>query len=224
MTTRMPIRSAAAETMVRGSRFRAWLGPAADAGEAGAVLASRATAGRDATHHCWAYRVWLDERVEEAGFDAGEPGGTAGRPILGALQAADLIQAVCVVSRWFGGVKLGTGGLVRAYAEAARAAIDAAREAGAIADARRTVTFDIRFPYALSGAVQRVASRFGADASAGRYGESVELALRVPADRSAAFVRALADATAGAITARRGAVSLEPATAIPDNDRGAGFA
>ena len=211
MTCRIPVRPAEAETIVRGSRFRAWIGRADDSEEAGGALARRATAGKDATHQCWAYRVWREGRIEEAGFDAGEPGGTAGRPILGSLQAAELIQSVCVVSRWFGGVKLGTGGLVRAYADSARAAIDAAREAGAVLDARREVAFDVRFPYSLSGAVQRVVSRYSAASAGSDYAEVVELELRVAADRADAFERALADGTAGAIFVRRGAARWEAA-------------
>jgi putative IMPACT (imprinted ancient) family translation regulator len=209
MSFRIPVRAAEADTIVRGSRFRAWIDRAGDPDEAAAALGRRAAAGKDATHHCWAYRVWQGGRVGEAGFDAGEPGGTAGRPILGALQAAELIQAVCVVSRWFGGVKLGTGGLVRAYAEAARSAIDSAREAGAVLDARQEVAIDVRFPYALSGAVQRVVSRFAAASAGSDYGEVVELELRVPADRAEAFERALADGTAGAIVVRRGTARWE---------------
>jgi putative IMPACT (imprinted ancient) family translation regulator len=215
MSFRIPVRPAEAETIVRGSRFRAWVGPAADVEEAGAALVRRATAGKDATHHCWAYRLWRGGRVEEAGFDAGEPGGTAGRPILGSLQAAELIQTVCVVSRWFGGVKLGTGGLVRAYADSARAAVEAARAAGVVLDARQEVAFDVRFPYALSGAVRRVVARFGAASAGSDYGEVVELELRVPSDRADAFERALADGTAGAIETRRGAVRWE---AMPQRD------
>ncbi|HYO47199.1 MAG TPA: YigZ family protein [Gemmatimonadota bacterium] len=196
--------------VIRGSRFRAWLGPAADAEEAGRALARRAAAGPDATHHCWAYRVWRGGRVEEAGFDAGEPGGTAGRPILGALQAGDLLQAVCVVSRWFGGVRLGTGGLVRAYADAANAAIDAAREAGGVLVARQQVTFRVRFQYPLSGAVQRVISRFEAHSTGSTYGELVELELRLPLESADAFDRALADATAGTVSVHRGETRWEP--------------
>jgi uncharacterized YigZ family protein len=209
MTFRIPVRAAEAETIVRGSRFRAWIGRAADAEEAGRALERRAAAGRDATHHCWAYRVWRKGGIEEAGFDAGEPGGTAGRPILGSLRAAELIQAVCVVSRWFGGVKLGTGGLVRAYADAARTAIETARESGAVLDAIQEVAFDVRFPYALSGAVQRVVSSFAASSTGSDYGEFVELALHVPANRADAFERALADGTAGAISMRRGMTRWE---------------
>jgi uncharacterized YigZ family protein len=207
----MPARSVEAETVVRASRFRSWLGPASDPEEAGDALALRAAAGPDATHHCWAYRVWRGDRIEEAGFDAGEPGGTAGRPILGALQAGEVVQAVCVVSRWFGGVKLGTGGLVRAYAAATEAAIENALAAGALHEARRQVTFVVRFQYPQSGAIQRVVARFDAQAAGSAYGELVELDLRLPAETADAFDRALLDATGGSISIRRGEPRWEPA-------------
>src|SRR5437773_1110710 len=67
----------------------------------------------DATHHCWAFRLFRDERARSS--DAGEPSGTAGRPILSAIEGADLFDVAVVVVRWFGGVKLGKGGLSRAY-------------------------------------------------------------------------------------------------------------
>jgi uncharacterized YigZ family protein len=207
----MPVRPTEAETIVRGSRFRAWLAPAADAAEAEDALAQRAAAGPDATHHCWAYRIWRGDRIEDAGFDAGEPGGTAGRPILGALHAFDLIQVVCVVSRWFGGVRLGTGGLVRAYVGAAQTAIETALAAGAVREATRQVTFRVRFQYPQSGAIQRVVSRFEARAAGSAYGELVELDLRLPAESADAFDRALLDATGGSISIRRGEALWEPA-------------
>jgi uncharacterized YigZ family protein len=71
----------------------------------------------DATHHCWAFRLFHDSRARSS--DAGEPSGTAGRPILAAIEGADLFDAAVVVVRWFGGVKLGTGGLSRAYRDTA---------------------------------------------------------------------------------------------------------
>jgi uncharacterized YigZ family protein len=71
----------------------------------------------DATHHCWALRLFHDARSRSS--DAGEPSGTAGRPILSAIESADLFDVAVVVVRWFGGVKLGTGGLSRAYRETA---------------------------------------------------------------------------------------------------------
>jgi uncharacterized YigZ family protein len=71
----------------------------------------------DATHHCWAFRLFADQRARSA--DAGEPSGSAGKPILSAIEAADLFDSAVIVVRWFGGVKLGTGGLSRAYRGAA---------------------------------------------------------------------------------------------------------
>jgi len=78
----------------------------------------------DATHHCWAFRLFRDSRARSS--DAGEPSGTAGRPILSAIEGADLFNAGVVVVRWFGGVKLGTGGLSRAYRETAAATLSRA--------------------------------------------------------------------------------------------------
>jgi putative IMPACT (imprinted ancient) family translation regulator len=198
------------ETVVRGSRFRAWLGPVADAGSAARALDERAAAGPDATHHCSAYRVWRAGRTEEAGFDAGEPGGTAGRPILGALRHAGLVQASCVVSRWFGGVKLGTGGLGRAYGEAAEAAVDAARDSGALIAAEERTALRVGFEYPLSGAVQRVLARFHARERESAYGERVELELDVPAAAADAFERALVEATGAAAGIARLETRLEP--------------
>ena len=71
----------------------------------------------DATHHCWAFRLFAGERTRSS--DAGEPSGTAGRPILAALEGAGLHDTGVVVVRWYGGIKLGTGGLSRAYRETA---------------------------------------------------------------------------------------------------------
>jgi len=75
----------------------------------------------DATHHCWAFRLFQDNRTRSS--DAGEPSGTAGRPMLSAIEGADLFDIAVVVVRWFGGVKLGTGGLSRAYRHTAMEAL-----------------------------------------------------------------------------------------------------
>ena len=77
----------------------------------------------DATHHCWAFR--LRERIRSS--DAGEPSGTAGKPILAAIEGASLVETAVIVVRWFGGVKLGTGGLSRAYRETAAETLRRAR-------------------------------------------------------------------------------------------------
>ena len=71
----------------------------------------------DATHHCWAFRLFAESRARSS--DAGEPSGTAGKPILAAIEGADLFDVAVMVVRWYGGIKLGTGGLSRAYRETA---------------------------------------------------------------------------------------------------------
>lgn len=91
--------------------------PIASDGEFFAELNAIAKSHFDATHHCWAFRLVRESRSRCS--DAGEPSGTAGRPILSAIEGANLFDAAVAVVRWFGGVKLGTGGLSRAYRDIA---------------------------------------------------------------------------------------------------------
>lgn len=107
------------------SEFIAALFPAAASDEARAVLESVRKEHHGATHNCPAWRVGYPE-VEEFCSDDGEPGGTAGRPLLGALQKAGLFNAVLVVTRYFGGVKLGVRGLIDAYGAAAAGVVERA--------------------------------------------------------------------------------------------------
>ena len=108
------------EEEIRRSRFLARAAPAHGPDEALAFV--DAVRDRDATHNCWAYRVGDAYRFT----DDGEPGGTAGRPILAAIEGQGLDHVVVVVTRWFGGVNLGAGGLARAYGGAAAKCLRAA--------------------------------------------------------------------------------------------------
>lgn len=200
---RTPAGSAEAQVTVKGSRFLAWLAPADDLEAARSALAERARGYPDATHHGWAFRIWKDGRVEGAGFDAGEPAGTTGRPILGALGRADIVSAVCVVSRWFGGTKLGTGGLARAYAEAAREAVAVAEERRLLRRVEPWTGFRITFPYEVTAGVQRVLARHSARERSSDYAERVVLVMSVPTRRAAAFERELADGSGGVAVASR---------------------
>ncbi len=80
----------------------------------------------DATHLCWAFRLLADGSIRARSADAGEPSGTAGKPILSAIAGADLYDVGVIIVRWYGGVKLGTGGLARAYRETAAETLHAA--------------------------------------------------------------------------------------------------
>jgi len=104
----------------------------------------------DATHHCWAFRLFANDRARSS--DAGEPSGTAGKPILGAIESADLFDAGVVVVRWYGGVKLGTGGLSRAYREAAAETL----RRTAVADRYVYERIKISVPFARLGDVYRL--------------------------------------------------------------------
>src|SRR5437763_10884139 len=77
----------------------------------------------DATHLCWAFRLFANSDIRARSADAGEPSGTAGKPILSAIEGADLYDTAVIVVRWYGGVKLGTGGLSRAYRDTAAEAL-----------------------------------------------------------------------------------------------------
>ncbi|MGB3289073.1 MAG: YigZ family protein [Burkholderiaceae bacterium] len=94
---------------IKKSRFTALAFPVRDPGQAMQFFARHAAP--DATHNCWAYRIGGEYRFN----DDGEPGGTAGRPILQAIEGQQCDQVAVLVLRWFGGIKLGSGGLVRAY-------------------------------------------------------------------------------------------------------------
>lgn len=141
-----------AETRVRASRFLALAFPARDEGEARRVLEERERRYFDATHHCAAWRF---RDGSWRALDAGEPSGSAGAPILAAIDAQGLVDTAVVVTRYFGGTKLGVGGLVRAYGEAAAEAIAAAPRLLGIPAYR----VRIDYPYALTSAVMRVIER-----------------------------------------------------------------
>lgn len=120
----VPERDAEAETEVRRSRFIARAAPAASRDEALAFVEQARRDHPEARHHCWAYLTGAPGRATSAAMnDDGEPSGTAGRPILGVIEHKGIGDLVVVVIRYFGGVKLGAGGLVRAYAGAAEAVL-----------------------------------------------------------------------------------------------------
>ena len=110
-----------------------------------------------ATHHCSAWRVGPPEAVTERADDDGEPSGTAGPPILSVLRGAGVHDAIVVVTRWYGGTKLGKGGLIRAYSDAARIAIDAATKR----TVWREAAVSIETAYADVGIVEAILAREG---------------------------------------------------------------
>lgn len=110
----------------KGSKFIAYLYPISSPEEVKPLVELLKKEYYDARHHCWAYRLGQHGEVFRS-VDDGEPSGTAGRPILGAMQSRDVTNVLCVVIRYFGGIKLGTSGLIVAYKDATFDAIDNAK-------------------------------------------------------------------------------------------------
>lgn len=122
----VPVAAVAAESTVKGSRFRAELFPVAAQADVREKLKAQKTKYADATHVVHAFVA--GSHAEVMGMsDDGEPGGTAGRPVLDVLKGRGVTNVLLTVTRWFGGTLLGTGGLVRAYGDAARQVLDAAQ-------------------------------------------------------------------------------------------------
>lgn len=176
---------------VKKSRFLASAAPA-DTPEA-ALAFVRAASVPEATHNCWAYRIGAAYRSS----DDGEPGGTAGRPILQAIEGQGVDHVVAVVTRWYGGIKLGAGGLARAYGGCAAECLRTAAKVERVTRIALAVTVD----FAQIGALHALlASHHGAKLDE-RYGDGdVTLAVTLPADRRQAFESTLRDATRGRAT------------------------
>ncbi|WP_353737905.1 YigZ family protein [Duncaniella freteri] len=133
------------------SRFLAFALPVSSVDDARECIALYANEYHDARHVCWAYMIGAD-RLTFLSSDNGEPSGTAGKPILGQINSLGLTNVVVIVVRYFGGIKLGTSGLIVAYREAARMALD---DAGVV-EGREMTTLSVTFPYLAMNDVMRV--------------------------------------------------------------------
>ncbi|WP_369944228.1 IMPACT family protein [Xanthomonas medicagonis] len=171
---------------IKHSRFLAQAAPIQDAGEALAFVQQVAVA--DATHNCWAYRFGDAYRSS----DDGEPAGTAGRPILAAIDGQGFDRVVVVVTRWFGGIKLGAGGLVRAYGGSAAECLRLAPRQPLLA----LCTLTVHCAFDDLGLVHAALSACAAEKLDERFDAGgAELRVRLPGDRLAALKTRLRDAT-----------------------------
>lgn len=139
------------------SRFLAFAVPVSSVEDAREVIALYANEYHDARHVCWAYMIGAD-RLTFLSSDNGEPSGTAGKPILGQINSIGLTDVVVIVVRYFGGIKLGTSGLISAYREAARMALD---EAGTV-EGREMASLSLTFPYLAMNEVMRLVKSYAA--------------------------------------------------------------
>ena len=146
----------------------------------------------DATHNCWAYII-KDGAVRFS--DDGEPGGTAGMPMLQVLQREGLYNIVCVVTRYFGGILLGAGGLVRAYTKGAKIAVDAAGRSMK----RVWTALYIPIPYSYYERVKLEVEAFGGILRDTQFGADIELEVLMPEAQAQPFLDRLTDMSAGTI-------------------------
>ncbi|MEP0546802.1 MAG: YigZ family protein [Rhodothermales bacterium] len=183
----------------KGSRFIGEAFPAATEAEAEAHLDAVRKREHAATHWCWAWRLGREGDTFRSGDD-GEPSGSAGAPILRQIDARELTNTVVVVTRYYGGTKLGVGGLVRAYGEAASAVLDAAR----IVERVIRVAVRLRFAYDDTSPAMHTVSRFDAEIAEQHYTDDTELVVRVRRSEAEALQTAFVDALGG-----RGTVTLD---------------
>ncbi|WP_148863636.1 YigZ family protein [Marinobacter fonticola] len=170
---------------IKKSRFIARVAPVGSREEAMTFLSRAQTDFPDARHHCWAYQIGRPGAASQAAMnDDGEPSGTAGKPILNVIQHKDMGDIMVVVIRYFGGIKLGAGGLVRAYAGATEAVLsEVARKIQ-----RPTRDINLKLDFALEQPVRHWCGQHEADVVEVDYGDGVEMRVSVPLDRNDAFL------------------------------------
>ncbi|HEY2347137.1 MAG TPA: YigZ family protein [Xanthomonadaceae bacterium] len=176
------------ESIVKKSRFLAMATAVDDVEQAAAFLAAVRETG--ANHNCWAFRVGDSYRSS----DDGEPAGTAGRPILAAIDGQRCDRVVVVVARWFGGIKLGAGGLARAYGGAASECLRIAAKTPLVELAQATIACE----FGHVGAIHQLIAQFGAGKRGEHFSDDgLRIAIELPRDRLAPLQNALRDATRG---------------------------
>ena len=191
----VPARQTHVELRFRNSRFIGAVGPAQNVGEARAFIEEVRTRYRDASHHVYAFAVGYGATVTHGMSDDGEPSGTAGRPTLAVVQGADIGDVVVVTSRYFGGTKLGTGGLVRAYTATAQ-------EVLAATPRTQRVTlrpFEVVLSYELYSPCRKLLEDLGARVEEEVFAENVRVRAVCPDADLAHIDAALTDATAGRV-------------------------
>ena len=182
------------EFIINKSRFIGYGAPAASEEEALGFLADVRSAHKDASHHCYAYLSGANMGVMRYSDD-GEPGGTAGMPIIEVMKARQITNACVVVVRYFGGVLLGAGGLTRAYSQGAATAINAAG-VGEVSPTRRYL---MEVPYPMLGRVEYLLKSLPVIVEDKQFSDAIVMTLIVRARDDEAFLSAVTSGTDGRI-------------------------
>jgi uncharacterized YigZ family protein len=197
------------EFIEKKSRFIGRIWPVETEAEALEYIQAMKKQHYDATHNCWAYII-RDGAVRFS--DDGEPGGTAGMPMVQVLQREGLNNVVCVVTRYFGGILLGAGGLVRAYTKGAKIAVDAAGKSMK----RVWSVLYVPCPYTFYERVKLEVAAFGGILRDTQFGAEVELEILVPREQAKPFLDRLTDMTSGTV---EGMETAQEYRAFPINEK-----
>lgn len=189
MTYSIPAKTAVSELEIKKSRFIGIASYATSREEAMAQLDTIRAQYPDARHHCWAYQLGHPDMPDSAAMsDDGEPSGTAGKPILNVMQHKEVGDVMLIVVRYFGGIKLGAGGLVRAYSGAAQAAMAAMEVKHHIALTSLRVTGDFRHEQYL----RHFAQTHNGEITDIEYSSDICVTIHLPDEAIAAFKAAIA--------------------------------
>jgi uncharacterized YigZ family protein len=197
MSYPVPAKEVRAELVIQGSRFIATLAPVFNVDEAKEFLARIRTEFSDATHNVPAYLVGGGNSVMAHASDDGEPSGTAGRPALAVLKGSGMGDVAVVVTRYFGGTKLGTGGLVRAYTQAVQEVVSVVPRAEKV----RADTLLLAAPYPLLERIRILVTEIGGEILDEEFGADVTLTLRFRVDDTTRFQTGLQELSAGQLAA-----------------------
>ena len=189
---RIPAGHGESEYVEKRSSFLGVVEPVSSEEEARAVIAAVKKQHRDARHNCWCYLI---QGGAERYSDDGEPQGTAGIPMLEVFRREGVTNAVCVVTRYFGGILLGAGGLLRAYTKAAK---DALENAG-ITEVIPMKELSLRCPYSLLDRLRLEIASAEAEVLSTDYAADILLRIRIPAEKADAFSARIFDMTAGTV-------------------------
>ena len=197
----IPAKEGTSEYIEKKSRFLGLIIPVTTDAEARAPLDAVKKREYDARHNCWAYILHSGQKRYS---DDGEPQGTAGQPILNVLEREGVQDVLCVVTRYFGGILLGAGGLCRAYTKAAKDALD---DAG-ISELRPWSVLQLDCPYALFERVKLELEKRGGMVTSSEYGAQIALTAALPEPEEAVFAKALQELSAGSLVPEKTGTEL----------------
>lgn len=184
------------EELVKRSQFITTIAHATNADEANAFVASIKKEFPDASHNCWAYVAGAPGDTASIGMsDDGEPHGTAGKPMLNVLVHSDVGEVVAVVTRYFGGTKLGPGGLVKAYSGSVKNAL----EGITLKQKKKMVGLTLAFAYPHINAIKLLLESNDSILLDEQYGENILMSVEVPEALSDKFIQAITNLCSGAI-------------------------